>query len=348
MRLGVIPENVIERVVLASGVVPSPLFDTMMAMLLARTVMVGTKVGVFETLAAGELSANDVAAKCRTHPDATAKLLNALAGAGYLDFEGGKFALTPLARKWLLADSPNSLYENTLFHFLEWKLIENYEEFLQTGKPHDLHTNLESADDWGLYQRGMRSLASTSSGETADRTPIPKSARDMLDIGGSHGFHSVAMCRRYPNLKSTVLDLPDAVAQAAPILAKEGMGDRVVHRAGNALTDDLGTEKYDVVFAAQVLHHFDDATNRELAKRVAKALRPGGVYVIQEAIRPKSPKEAGQTGGLLDLFFAFTSQAGTWSFEEMASWQRDAGLVPAKPLRFRTVPGIGQQTAAKR
>ena len=73
---------------------------------------------------------------------------------------------------------------------------------------------------------------------------------------------TVAICRRYPQLRSTILDLPEAIKHAAPLLAKEGMGDRVTHRAGNALTEDLGTEVYDLVFMAAVVHHFDDGTNR--------------------------------------------------------------------------------------
>jgi hypothetical protein len=65
-------------------------------------------------------------------------------------------------------------------------------------------------------------------------------------------------------------------------------------------------------------------------------------------IRPASPQQAGQAGTLLDLYFGLTSQAGTWSHEEMTDWQREAGLEPKKPILFRTVPGIGQQVAVKR
>jgi SAM-dependent methyltransferase len=137
------------------------------------------------------------------------------------------------------------------------------------------------------------------------------------------------------------------VKHAAPILARENMGDRVSHRIGNALEADLGNAAWDVVFVAYLVHHFDDPTNRELARRVARALRPGGVFVIQEVIRPHTPQEAGQTGALMDLYFAVTSESGTWSFEEMASWQRDAGLLPQKPIRFRSIPGAGQQVAVK-
>jgi hypothetical protein len=68
---------------------------------------------------------------------------------------------------------------------------------------------------------------------------------------------------------------------------------------------------------------------------------------IQELYRASSPHEAGQIGALLDLYFALTSEAGTWSFEEMAGWQREAGLKPRKPIKFMTAPGNGQQSAVK-
>src|SRR5262249_12085228 len=42
-----------------------------------------------------------------------------------------------------------------------------------------------------------------------------------------------------------------------------------VHRAGNALSEDLGTEAHDVVFMAAVVHHFDGATNQQLMGRIA-------------------------------------------------------------------------------
>jgi SAM-dependent methyltransferase len=126
------------------------------------------------------------------------------------------------------------------------------------------------------------------------------------------------------------------------------MGDRVVHRAGDALSDDLGEETWDLVFTSSLVHHLSDAENRDLATRVARALRPNGVYAILDAFRPRSPKDAGQVGALLEFYFALTSQSGTWAPEEMAAWQREAGLVPKRPIRLRTAPGGGIQAAVKR
>ncbi|HEY7494557.1 MAG TPA: hypothetical protein VIH59_26095 [Candidatus Tectomicrobia bacterium] len=78
---------------------------------------------------------------------------------------------------------------------------------------------------------------------------------------------------------------------------------------------------------------FDDASNRALVRRVVRALHAGGYLVILEAIRPQTPGADGQVAGLLDLYFACTSRAGTRSLDELASWQRDAGLILQPPLR---------------
>jgi hypothetical protein len=157
----------------------------------------------------------------------------------------------------------------------------------------------------------------------------------------------VALCRRNDGLRSTIIDLPRAVEHAAPLLAAEGMGDRVVHRTGDALTSDLGTDAYDLVLIGQLVHHFSEAQNRELAVRVAGSLRPGGVLAVLDEFRPRTAKAAGQLGALLEFYFAMTSQSGTWAVEEIAGWQRNAGLEPRKPIRFRTVPGVGIQAATK-
>jgi SAM-dependent methyltransferase len=346
MKLGGIPQSPVEIMATMLGLLPQPLLETQIAMLLARTIMEGSRLGVFEALKDQPLTAEEAAARCGAQPRALGKLLNALAGCGYLRSDAGRYSLESVARKWLLPDAPQSLHDKMLMQFFEWDFFEHLAEFLRTGKPLDLHASL-SPGEWGLYQRGMRATSSTWAPEVGKRTPVPKGAKDMLDIGGSHGLLSAAICRRHPGLRSVVLDLPEALEHAGPLLARENMGDRVVQRAGNALTEDLGTEAWDLVFVASLVHHFDDATNRALAKRIARSLRPGGIFVIQEHFRTPTPGKAGQIGALLDLFFALTSEAGTWSFEEMAGWQREAGLKPLKPITFVTAPGNGQQAARK-
>jgi SAM-dependent methyltransferase len=234
-----------------------------------------------------------------------------------------------------------------MLRLLEWQAIEQTEDFVRTGKSLDVHDLIEGAQ-WGTYQRGMRSLARLSAGEVASRVKLPASASAMLDIGGGHGTYSAAFCRRYPALRSTILDLAEAVAVAVPMLAEEkNIAGRIVHQAGNALTDDLGVARFDLIFISHLVHHFTAGENAALVRRAADALRPGGILAILDVLRPSSPDTTNQTGALLDLYFAMTSNSGTWPLDEIARWCAAAGLGKAKTIALRTAPGVTVVTAMK-
>jgi SAM-dependent methyltransferase len=113
------------------------------------------------------------------------------------------------------------------------------------------------------------------------------------------------------------------------------------------LNADLGDEQYDFVFIGNLLHHFDAEANRTLVARIARALRPGGVFAAFEVLRPPRPQAAGQMEVLADLYFAVTSKSGTWSAPEIADWQSAAGLEPRRAARMLTAPGFGLQAARK-
>ena len=343
MRYGLIGDNPLEKAAIASGMLPTPMLDGY-AMVNTKALVVAAKAGMFDALAEGPMDAAAVAERCATDRRATEKLLNLLAGMRYVRADrDGTYRLSRTARRWLVGE--RSVRDSVLMKELEWRWLDHLGEFVERGEPQDVHGTM-SRDDWGLYQRGMRSNAGALAPLLARRVPVPDGARDMLDIGGSHGFFAVSICRRHPNLRATVLDLPQAVEHAAPLLAAEGLGDRVVLRAGDALRDDLGSEAYDLVFMMSLVHHFDDVTNRALMKRAADALRPGGVLVIGDSIR-LAPHETDELGSFFDLYFAMTSRAGLWTYAEMAEWQRAAGLVPRKPIGMPLTKGTGLQAADK-
>jgi SAM-dependent methyltransferase len=239
----------------------------------------------------------------------------------------------------MLSSSRHSIADSILHRFVEWKAFESLEQFIVTGQPMELHDHLP-ADDWPVYQRGMKSLAGLAVGEVVTRLKLPGNPRRMLDIGGSHGVYSAGFCRRYATLEAVVLDLPEAVEHAAPLLAEQNMGSRVVHRTGDAITSPLGEREWDFVFVSQLLHHFTAEMNEALCSRIQRSLRPGGTFAIADIERSRNSTVGGQVGTLFDLYFAATSRSGTWSTEEMQRWQTNAGMKPAAPMRLWTVPGI--------
>jgi SAM-dependent methyltransferase len=342
MRYGLIPESILERALQSAGLLPAAMTEGY-APLFGRAIVLATELGIWDRIGRGSADADQLASAAGTDPAATRKLLDLLVSMRYLERSNGGYRNARHVRRWLLADAPSSIRDVVLMKRLEWRWIEGLDDYLRTGRPLDVHGTMTD-EDWGIYQRGMRAQAGVGAPLVARSVPVPRGATAMLDIGGSHGFFSVALCRRHPDLVATVLDLPEAVEHAAPLLEREGMGDRVQLRAGNALSDDLGEEAYDLVFMFSLVHHFDDATNRRLVARAARALRPGGTMVIGEVLRPQ-PGNRRQLGAFFDLYFGLTSESGTWSFDEMASWQRDAGLAPRKPQPLRFASEIGLQVA---
>jgi SAM-dependent methyltransferase len=344
MRVGIIADNLIERLALALGRIPEPIVEAFPPLVLARSIMAATRLGVFEALASQPRTLDELAAACGTQQRATAALLEVLSSAGYLDERRGVYALGGKARRWLRQEDASDVSAYLRFNYLQWEWLGELERFMQTGTPIAFHERL-SADEWRDYERGMAAIARLTLPETVWRTPVPAGATALLDLGGGHGLAAARFLQRHTRLRATLLDLPEALASAPPLPAD--VDQRIERVAGDALTADLGHEIFDVVYVANLLHHFDSSQITSLALRIADALRPGGIWVIQDGVRERRRRSARMAAAVGDLYFALTSASGFWSFAEMATWQERAGLRPMRPIRLLTAPGQGLQIAAK-
>lgn len=345
MKVGPRPQSLLELAALATGAVPQPVFDTLLSAGLARTIMAATKAGLFAALESGPRPVDEIARACGTAVGPTEELLGALAACGYVTQDGARYELTAMARKYMLATSSHSLTDHVSLMYLVWRWLEHYETYLRTGEPLDVHATLAEGD-WGLYQRGMKALAGLSLDEFIARTKVPERPRSMIDVGGSHGAYSAALCRRHPMLRAEIVDLPEAVAHVRSLIEDYALGERLVVTSADARTHDFGTARYDIALLSNVCHHFDDETNACLVGRLADALAPGGVLIVQEPfaglVGPKN-----QVGALGAFYFAMLSESKTWTTEDVARWCRSARLRTRRPVRFYTVPGFGQVVAEK-
>src|SRR5439155_10235489 len=98
--------------------------------------------------------------------------LIALVGARHLRMEGDRYALTAGSRRWLLAESRESVRDKVLLQFLEWDWWMRAEEYVRTGEPLRLHEMLDE-EQWGVYQRGMRAGAEPMVREVVRRLRVP-------------------------------------------------------------------------------------------------------------------------------------------------------------------------------
>jgi ubiquinone/menaquinone biosynthesis C-methylase UbiE len=319
--------------------------DTLVGLLLAKTIIAATSIGVFDALEAEPLTAAEIAERCGSDPKATEKLVRALFACKYLKYEGNRFKLAQVSRRWLPKKAFRSLHSAIRHRSLDLRFM-NFEEYVRHGKLPEFHSAL-SHEDWRLYHQGQADHAAQVMDEVIERISLPAHATDLLDLGGGHGLYSVAFCRRYPNLRARVLDLATTIGELEAKRAPDSAYNRVQFEVGDLRTVALRPHSADVILLANVVHHFDCPTNRSLMQRVAMALRPGGIVIVIDAFRPSSLGQTGQVEGLLDLYFGAASGAGMWTLEEIQEWSRKAGLDTLPPRNLRRMPICTMQVARK-
>lgn len=336
MQYGVSPSNLLESLALRLGQVPIPVLDALLPPMKARAILVAVRLGVFEALAEGGLTAAEVAARRGLDPEAVEMLLRTLVAGDYLEQRGELYRLAKVARRSLLRAAPLPLWGFAEWCGHLWGPLAGLERLVRTGAGDDLHGTLADPAAWGLYQRAMLEIARYQAAPLARRIPVPRGARRLLDIGGSHGLFAAELARRHPGLRAEVLERPEAIAAARELAREAGLA--VEHRAGDLRDEDLGSGTLDLVLLANVLHHFRAEENAELLRRVHRALRPGGVVAIWEIDVPAAGSPAA-IGDLAALFFRLTSSAEALRAGDSEAWLRAAGFAAVRARRIRSLPG---------
>lgn len=309
-----------------------------------RVVGVGIRLGVFEALSGGPLTAAETARRVEASERGITLLLDALESLGYVQKKDGGYMNTPMTVKWLLRNSPTNLAGGIpFFESMVFDRWGHLDESIRRGKP------AMSGSEWldqhpgsyRVYEEGMIAIARMAADEVIAKVKLPPTARRLLDVGGGHGLYSIRFCRRYPDLSATVFDLPPAVEVARETIAAEGMGGQVTTQAGDVWLDNLGVG-YDVALLFNLIHAYLPDKNIELLRKVAGALDRGGHIVIMEQIAGKTfGSTATVLARLQALNFFNDMEAQTYGFADIAGWLAQAGFVNPRRMDLLKTPGFG-------
>lgn len=108
---------------------------------------------------------------------------------------------------------------------------------------------------------------------------------DVLDVGCGKGQALLHLAQRFPNSRFTGYDLLHNHAESAQSRAHE-LGLTNTHLEVRDATDFSVPEAFDLVCTFDAIH--DQAHPRRVLANIARALRPGGVYLCQE-IKAETP-----------------------------------------------------------
>ena len=337
MRMQPGPDDLLERVAIATNQVPLPAAYALYGLTAGRVVGVAQRLGIFRQLLAGPATAGRVAEQLELQVAGTRLLCENLAGMTILEQDGHTFSLSGRARKWL--DPASDTYIGTWLEHTTtyWEWYGDLERIVRDGGSFEIHR--EPADDeeyWRVYITGQYEIARLSAGEVAKAIRLPSQPTALLDVAGGHGWFSAELCKRHEALRATVLDLPGSARVGREIIARAGMSERVEHRDGDMFTVELGGP-YDGALVFDIIHHLSAEQIVVLLKRVREALAPGGTLAVLDMFRSDAKRQRASAAGV-GLLFHLTSGADLHSPDELAGYFAESGFGAPKRTKVRRIP----------
>jgi len=333
MHYELVADNPQEAEALAAFPSTRIIFDPLLPLLQARSLMVAVRLGIFGAMADRWTVVSDLAATLDMDRDSLELVLRVLTAAGYVRCEQDRFRVAEITRNTLLPGSSRSLAGWVEYNRFHWEVVTSMDSVLQSGQGVAPHASLTEDGDWAVYQQAMLETARPAASWVAAQVPVREGAECLLDLGGAHGLYGAAICRLHPPLRSEVLELPAALAAARELARQEGIVDVVSHRAGDVLRSDLGSNCVDVVFLGNLSHHFTPDQNRSLMERIRTALRPGGSVVIWDFQRPTAAATPDLVADGLALLFRLGSSTRCYTEPEYRAWLSSAGFQDIQTVR---------------
>jgi SAM-dependent methyltransferase len=301
----------------------------------ARIVQSAVQLKIFDTLEASPLSAEAVAAALQLDAAASELLLNALAALGLTQNNAQHFSLTDISKEYLLSSSPRYAGAMILFDAALWSCWEKLPDALRSGKPvrppnmyQELRAETESFID------GMDALVKAR-GDTefvADALDWNE-VNTLLDVGSGPATYPIALCQRFAQLRATIFDLPATLELTTRYVQRARMDERIQLIAGDYRSDAI-PGRYDVIFLSNIIHGENYQKNEALIAKLARCLNPSGRIIIKDHILDDS-RAAPPVGAIFSLLMLLTTDGGRcYSFTEIATWMKNAGLHQVRQADF--------------
>jgi ubiquinone/menaquinone biosynthesis C-methylase UbiE len=258
----------------------------------SQAIYVAAKLELADHLAAGPQSADELAAKTKTHPGALFRMLRALASVGVFTQQAdGKFANSPLSAP-LQKNADDSQWAMAVMmgeeHFAAWgELLYS----VQTGKGSFRKVFGEGVFDFlGTHPEQAKVFDAAMTSIHGRETALVLDAYDfgqfktLCDVGGGNGKTLATTLERHAGLQGILFDLPHVVERAKPNLQQAGVADRCQFIGGDFFAKiDL---QADAIMMRHIIHDWDDEKCVAILKNCRAALQPGGKVLVIESVVP--------------------------------------------------------------
>lgn len=304
------------------------------------TLHAGVKLDVFTPLAAGKLTAGELAGKNNCSTRGLEMLLDALAAMELLEKSGDGYAATPFAAKFLNKTTPDYLGHIIMHHHHLVTGWSNLDRAVRSGEPvRERSSHEDEASSRESFLMGMFNLAMLMAPKIVPQLDL-SGRRRLLDLGGGPGTYAIHFCQHNPELSAVICDLPTTRPFAEKTVASFGLSDRIKFAAGDFEVEELPAG-FDVAWLSHILHSVGPDTCTAILKKAISALEPGGLILIQEFVLEDS-----KYAPLFPALFSLNMLIGTpdgrsYSESELCGMLKAAGATDVRRIPLQLPNGSG-------
>ena len=307
-----------------NGSAELPMLDVYMPMMKSAAIISAGRLGLFEALARGPLALAALAGDVSASAQGVGPLADFLVTLGYLEKQGECFANTVSTQRWFTTAGKVDYTPGLLWTQEAWPMMGALTDVVRSGAPERPFWDamVEKPHLGQLFASYMAAFATDLGPDLLEHVPVSRAHCRLLDLGGSHGLHSIRFCQRYPQLSATIVDLPSALMETGTTIERQQLSQRIHLVPGDLADCDWGSD-LDLVFYLSVAHNHTAEENRQVLKRIGDSLNPGGLLVIHEYLA-EEPLNAFHAAFRLTLLFETGTQI--YPYQNYCEWLGEAGF----------------------
>lgn len=274
----------------------------------AGNVVIGHRLGLYQALATGSATAEDLAERTSTNPRYIAEWLRGQAAGGYIEYDADadRYAMTE-EQAFALANPDGAVYVPGAFVLAlgslkaEQRIAEAFRRGTGLGwheHDEDVFTGCEQ-----FFRPGYTANLIPSWIPALDGVEEKLRAGAMVaDLGCGLGASTILLAREYPNSRFAGSDYHDqSIELARKRAADAGVADRVKFEVASAAT--FSGEAYDLAATFDCLHDMGDPL--ATARHVRQALKPDGTWLVVEPFAADDP--AGNMNPVGRVYYNFST-----------------------------------------
>jgi hypothetical protein len=293
----------------------------------AFALLAGMQLDLFTPIAEDELTAEELAVRLDVNANRLSRLLYALAATGLVTEREGSFRDSPEAAEFLVRGRTRYMGGSHELLASIWSANLRTAESTRTGKPAAQHdwTQADTESDAAAL-RGLAPLALAFGRAVGERLDLSK-VGSVVDIGGGSGTLLLGLMERWPRLRGTLLELPDVILHAEPILAANGGADRITLEPGNIL-ERPAAEKHDLAVLRAVLQVMGREAAASAIRHTAQSLNPGGEVLISGGGILNNDRLGPLNAVFMNItFMNLYRESEAYTEEEHRTWLSAAGFI---------------------